>query len=255
MALYDESHNERPRNVFEAHLARPFKKAVDIVRNRVNKLSVRMASQAFLDQYPARSVPYIYSKLYGPFGLLAPRRNGQTGLLGLGPVVDLGAFATPRNSNIVVNREGPFYWCSTNATAYVTLTGGGLVVPAPVLPAGPAGDIFDPVFTNNGGGVSLNSFDGPFVWDYVLYDRKRGRRLHDDHMPPQVITAQNYANKENATPIRFDPNTEIEPRVRLLSVNPIGPAVDDSDAVYNDAVDRTAVFLNIMFIGYKVLGD
>ena len=256
MALYDESHNERPRNAFVAHLNRPFKKAVDIVRNRVNDLSVRMASQAFLDQYPARSVPYIFSKLYGPFGLLAPRRNGAAGFDGLAPVVDLGASIVPRNSNIVVNREGPFYWCSTNATGYVSLTytADPGTLPLPIINTTPVSDIFNPVFPNNGGAVTLNNFFGRSIricWDMTLYDKKRGRRLHDDFLPPQTITAQGYANKANATPIRFDPNTEIEPRVRLLEVRP--DTLLDTTQAFNAA--QFSAYLNIVFLGYKVLED
>lgn len=254
MALYDESTNERPRNVFEAHLARPFKKAVDIVRNRVNDLSVRMASPAFLDQYPARSVPFISSKLYGPFGLVAPRRNGAVGFDGLAPVVDLGDFITPRNSNIFINREGPWYWTHTNVTGYVSLTfTADPGTPPNAFAIRPAvNDIFNPVFPDNGGALTLNNFFGRgnrICWDLVLYDKKRGRRLHDDRLPPQVISAQGYANKENASPIRFDPNTEIEPRVRLLEVRMDDTL--DTDQAFNAA--QFAAYLNIIFIGYKVL--
>ena len=73
MALYDESHNDRPRNVFFEHVTRPFKRAVDLVRNRVDDLRVAMDTPAFLDQYPANAVPYTFSKLYD-FGLTTPRQ-------------------------------------------------------------------------------------------------------------------------------------------------------------------------------------
>jgi hypothetical protein len=256
MARYDQSTNERPRSAFEAHLRRPFKRAVDIVRNRVNDLSVRMASQAFLDQYPARSVPYIFSKLYGPFDLLATRNNGEVGFDGNAPVVDLGAFITPRNQNIVVNREGSFYWCSTNVTGLVSLTytSDPGTSPTPPIDTTPVSDIFNPVIPANGGAVSLLNFFGEgfrICWDLVLYDKKRGRQLHDGYLPPQVISGQGYSNKQNASPIRFDTNTEIEPRVRLLEVRP-GAALD-TDQAYDAA--QFNGYLAIMFNGYKVLGD
>lgn len=265
---YDQSHNQRPRNAFEAHLARPFKKAVDILRNRVNDLSFRMASPAFLDQYPARSVPFIYSKLYGPFGLVAPRRNGDVGFIGRAPVVDLGDFITPRNDNIIVNREGPFYWCSTNIAGYMSVTFREAPFPDGAIDGTrtydidtrPSSDIFDSWLSANGGAVSMNRFNNTtslgnagaakICFDLDLYDKKRGRKLHEDHLPPQVLTAQRFANKENVSPIRFDPNTEIEPRVRLLEVN---PDEFETDQAYDAGVADFKAYLNLIFIGYKVL--
>jgi len=256
---YDQSHNRRPRNALQAHVARPFKRAVDLVRDRAEALTRRMHQPAFLDQYPANAVPHIYSLLYR-FGLVSARRNGAVGFEGRAPVVDLGQELLPYRGSFFINREGPFYWLQTNAVGYVSLTydavpgNGGVVF---TDNAGPVGDIFDPVLTGNGGAETLNYFfanvnynDKPNIcWDLELFDNKRSRRLHEGHLPPQVITAQGYANKRNASPIRLDPNTDIEARLRLLEVRP-GDLLDTDQAF--DAA-QVAFYLNLCFIGYKVL--
>lgn len=251
---YDQSHNERPRDVLTAHVLRPFKRAVDVARNRVNDLRRRMAHPAFLDQYPARTVPYVFSKLYGPFGLVAARRNGAVGFEGRAPVAEAGDFILPRNDIVRVNREGAFYWTATNIAGYYSLTydaDPGLAANPGVISA-PVADIFDPVFPNNGGALVVNNFFGNGVricFDLVLYDKKRGRRLHENSLPPQVLCGQGYANKTNASPIRFDPNTEIEPRLRLLEVRP--DDLLDTDQAFDAA--QFAGYLSLNFIGYKVL--
>lgn len=256
---YDQSTNRRPRNALEAHLARPFKRAVDLVRDRTEALTRRMHRPAFLDQYPANAVPHVYSLLYR-FGLVAARRNGAVGFEGKAPVVNLGQELLPYRGVFFVNREGPFYWTQTNAVGYVSLTydadpGNGGVVFGDTV--GPVGDIFDPVLANNGGAETLNYFysnvqyeDKPNIcFDLELFDTKRSRRLHEGHLPPQVITAQGFANKRNASEMRLDPNTEVEPRVRLLEVRP-GDLLD-TDQAYDAA--QVQFYLNLIFIGYKVL--
>lgn len=255
---YDQSHNQRPRNAFEAHLNAPFKRAVDKIRNRVNDVARRLGNPAFLNQYPGNAVPYIFSKTY-QFDLVAPRRNGVVGFDGLAPVVDLGAFVLPRNGNIFVGRDGPFYWCSTNISGYYSLTydadpGFGVNTFINTLPVS---DIFNRAIEENGGALQVNYFFGHvdnddkanIAFDIELYDRKRGRRLHEERLPPQVLTAQGYANKETSNPVRFNVNSEIEPRIRLLEVRP--GSLLNTDQAFNAAQFRA--YLNFTFKGYKVL--
>lgn len=256
---YDQSTNIRPRNAIQAHVARPFKRAVDLVRDRVEALTRRMHIPAFLDQYPANAVPHVYSLTYR-FDLVSPRRNGAVGFEGRAPVVDLGDFILPYRGSFFVNREGPFYWLQSNAVGYVSLTydaapgNGGVVF---TDQSGPVSDIFNPVLTSNGGAETLNYFfanveyeDKPNIcFDIELFDNKRSRRLHEEQLPPQVITAQGYANKMNASPIRLDPNTEIEPRLRLLEVRP--GSLLDTDQAFDAA--QVQFYLNLSFLGYKVL--
>lgn len=256
---YDKSHNIRPRNAFEAHLLAPFKRKIESMRNRINHLVRVFDTPAFLDQYPGNTVPFIFSKTY-TFGLVASRNDGAVGFDGKASLVDLGSYLSPRNGNIFVGRDGPFYWCSTNITGYCSLTydsdpafgGNTFVNPKPVA------DIFSSAIDNNGGALMNNNFFGHvdyatrsnICFDLELYDRKRGRRLHEERLPPQVLTAQGFSNKENAQAVRLDVNTEIEPRVRLLEVRP--GSLLDSDAAYDAA--QFQGYLNLTFKGYKVLG-
>jgi hypothetical protein len=260
---YDQSTNRRPRNAIQAHIARPFKRAVDLVRDRVEDLSRKMHAPAFLDQYPANAVPHVYSLLY-KFDMVSARRNGSSGFEAQAEVVDLGKQVLPYRGALFVNREGPFYWLQTNAFGYTSLTyqsdpaNGGLVFRDEGGDK-PVGDIFDPVIGNNGGAETLNYFFGSSIdpnyskpcisWDVELFDTKRSRRLHESNLPPQVLTAQGFANKKNASPIRLDPNTDIEARVRLLEVRP-GSLLNTGQAF--DAA-TTKFYLNLVFVGYKVL--
>lgn len=281
MALYDESTNERPRNVFLEHVARPFKRAVDIVRTRVDDLRSAMNQPAFLDQYPANAVPYYFSKLYS-FDLTTTRRrlagDGGAGFEKLATLVEPARFILPRNGNVFVNREGAFHLCGMNANGYLSFTwdanpGALPVSPLPfdftgvpvIFGGAQAGDIFDSVLDNNGGAAALDYFYSipqggqqdfgdslrrPNIsFDLELYDRSRQRMLHDERLPPQLFTAQNYANKHDSTPLRFDVNTEIEPRVRILEMRMAN--LLENDQAFNAAVVRG--YLNLTFHGYKVL--
>jgi hypothetical protein len=258
VALYDESDNQRPRNAFAEHLTLPFKRAVNHVRERVADITRRMYQPAFFDQYPARAVPYVFSKRY-EFGLTAARNFGAVGFEGRAQLVDLGSFITPVNNNIFVNREGPFYWCGSNISGYMSLTygadpgfgGNTFINPVPVS------GFFNRAIEDNGGALQDNYFFGHvdyedkaiISFDLELYDRKRGRRLHEERLPPQLLTAQGYANKETPRSVRFDPNTEIEPRLRLLEVRP--GALLDTDQAFDAGQFRA--YLYLVFEGYKVL--
>lgn len=265
-ADYDESHNLRPRNVFEAHLYRPFQRGIRALRERIADLNQRVHSPIFLDQHPGRAVPFMFPKLYD-LGLVNPRSDdwgASTGFLADAPVVDLGAYLTPRNSNLIVGADGTFYWTSTNIAAWVSLTydadpglgtGNTDVNPLPVS------DIFDAAVEQNGGALACNYFFGDArltqsptgsvrtCFDIQLYDKKRGRRLHEEHIPPQLLCAQGYDNKLRSRQVRLPPNTEIEPRVRVLEVRPAG--LLDTDQAYAAAQFRA--YLGLVFKGYKVL--
>ena len=241
--------------MFEAHLARPFKRAVDWSRNRVNDLSVRMAAPAFLDQYPGRAVPYYFAMKYD-LGLLATRRNGIVGFDGLAPVVDLGDFLVPEK-NMFVNREGAFHWTSSNITGYASLTYDANPGFATVINPRPVGDIFDRAIENNGGALVQNYFFSHVdyqtramtCFDVQIYDRKRSKRLHEGWLPMQTLCGQDFANKRSARPARFDPNSEIEIRVRLLEER-MGDLLDTTQAF--DAAQFRG-YLYIVIGGYKVL--
>lgn len=266
---YDQSHNERPRNVFLAHLARPFKRACDAAISRADSIMQAMKSPAFLDQYPSNAVPYAFSKLY-EFELVAPRRDpNANGYLLLANTVDLGENLLPRNGNIRVGPDGDFYWTKTNAFGYMSLTwtqdpSDAALNSVQVFGGNSVGDIFDSVVDQNGGAEAVDYFginqraiesgSGFFglpsiSWDLQMYDAKRGKALHENRLSPEVLVAQRYDNKEVSFPTRFRVNTEIEPRVRILESNCGMPLI--TDAAFNDQISK--LYLSLTFIGYKVL--
>ena len=261
MPFRQQTDHDRRRNVFEERRSRPFKRAIDIVRNRVHDLTTEMNRPAFLDQYPANTVNHAYSLIFD-LGLLTARRNGVVGFEGLAPVVDLANFLRPRNGQIHINREGPFYWCRTNIVGYASLTysgvpGNGGAAFTDQAPTATVGDIFDPVFAANGGAETLNYFFSNVLYDtkpnmsfdLQLYDTKRNRKLHEGTIPPQLLTAQGYANKKRSSPMRFAPNTEVEVRLRPLEVR-MRDLLDTTQA-FNAALFRG--YINVTLLGYRVL--
>lgn len=261
---YDQSHNVRDRDPLTTQLARPFYRAIDTLRNRVNDLAELANTPVFLDQYPGNTKPWRFSKLYGPIPLTTARRitaDGSEGFEANALVANNSLFYSPRNGSIYVNREGAWHWTGTNVTGWVSLSYNAdpdfdpeardFINPIPVS------DIYNPAIEMNGGALQENYFFGHvnyatranIAWDMKLYDRKRARFLHDDALPSQVVTAQNFANKSLSSPTRFDPNTEIEPRIRIQEVRP--GSLLDTDTAYDAAQFRA--YLQITFFGYKVL--
>lgn len=263
-SIYDESHNERPRGALASHLARPFRRAVNVVRNRVNDLTVRLNQPAFLDQYPASTKPFAFARTFGPLPLTTAKKyaadSGQEGFERLAEAVDLGLYYKPNDGNVFINREGAFYLCSTNAVAHFSLNysadpgfGGGETWAS----VNGVGNLFDPVIGQNGGALSVNYFfshvdyqnRANLSWDMRIFDKKRNRYLHEGHLPSQVLTAQNYANKPVVSPVRFDPNTELRLDLRVLECRP-GDLLDTDDA-FNAA--QFSAWFTVFFEGYKIL--
>lgn len=260
MALYDESHNQRPRNVFDQHKQRPFKQAINTQRERTAALTSLLDDVAMLDQYPAKRVPFSFSKrfaipLTSARHVLTPAEGGAgTGFEALAPVADLQTEIEPENGgDVFVNREGPFYLTDIEAYGYVNLTfdsdpgfAGG-----PYTTAGAAADIFDSALRNNGGALSLNYFrshplytDKPNMsFDVRLRDKQRGVYLHSGRLSAHEV------KKEQEVVTRFDPNTTIEPRIRILEAR-MGNLLD-TDQAFNAAQFRGWVY--IILNGYKVL--
>lgn len=248
----------RPRTPFEEYTLLPFKQAISRGRSRVADLLRRVDTPAFLAQHPAKAVPFVYSKIFD-VTLTAARRNGAVGFLASAPVADLDAYVKPRDSNILVGRDGAFYLCSMNAACYVSLTydANPSFGTYTFVNSKSVSDIFDRAVEDNGGGLQCNFFfghqsyeDKPNVcFDLILHDKRRGRRIHDGHLPSQIMGSQNLGGRDVARSIRFDPNTEIEPRVRLLEVR-MGSLLDTT-AAYDAAQFKG--YLNIMFEGFKVL--
>ena len=248
-------------DLLERHLTRPFKLYVDSLRYKVSDLVDRLNAPAALDQYPGRRVPYAFSRLYGPVGPTTPRRGDAGGFEQLAPLVQPAQFLLPRNGTIKVGQIGSFVWQETNVYAYLSWTYGAdpaLAVPVETFPK--AGDIFDPVVSDNGGALAFNNFrfiegnpvgflpNPPNVsFDLGLYEKTRGRFLHDrDRLPIQLFAGQNFANRKVAQAIKFDPNTEIEPRIYINEVR-MGDALA-TDQAYLAA--QVKVYIFVTFHGY-----
>lgn len=250
-------------DILERHLTRPFKQYVDTLRNKVSDLADRLNAPAALDQYPGRRVPYAFSRIYGPIGPTTPRRGDAGGFEELAPLAQPSQFLTPRNGNIKVGQIGSFLWQETSVYAYLswTYSADPGLAPISVATFSSAGDIFDNVFPDNGGALAFNNFRflentppgllsagvPPDVsFDIGLYEKTRGRFLHDrDRMPINVFAGQNFANRKVAQPIRFDPNTELEPRIYINEVR-MGNTLD-TDQAYNAA--QVKVYLFVTFHG------
>lgn len=247
-------------DLLERHLTRPFKLYVDTLRNKVSDLADRLNTPAALDQYPGRRVPYAFSRLYGPISPTTPRRSGApVGFEGLAPLAQPTQFLTPRNGNIKVGQIGSFFWQETSVYAYLSWTyksDPGLATPVATFTS--AGDIFDNVIPDNGGAIAFNNFrfieqgagstlSPDISFDIGLYEKTRGRFLHDrDRMPVNVFAGQNFANRKVAQPIRFDPNTELEPRIYVNELR-MGHTLDTTQA-YN--ASQVKAYLFVTFLGY-----
>lgn len=257
MALYDESHNIRPRSVFKAHQEKTFKNAVGVQRDRVAAATSLLDDVAFLDQYPANRVPYVFSKRYN-IPLTSARHvptsaEGGTGVgfEALAPVATLGTELLPVNGNMLVNREGAFYLKSIRAYGYVSLTYDSDPGTGPTTNPLPVAGLFDSAINNNGGAWALNYFYSHPVYankpnisfDVRFYDKKRARFLNTSRLPAQEVL------KDQTDQLRFDVNTEIEPRLRVLECR-MGDLLDTTQA-FNAA--QFAGYLYLVFDGYKVL--
>ena len=166
-----------------------------------------------------------------------------------------------RNGNVKTGRDGSFYWCATNIAPYVSYT--FTTSPAAGTPVAgvPAGDIFSPVFGANGGAVALPntgySFDNSvslplskICFEIDLYDKKRGRSITDGRMPSEVFTGLTYNDKSTFGPMRWYPDTEIEPRVY---VNEVIMSNLLTNTYYNAA--SVAAYLCVCFSGFSALEE
>lgn len=230
---------------------------IDVLRNRVNDLNQKLGTQPYLDQYPGKTQPFIFSKLYGPIDLQTPRRSTNPGFESLAPLVNPRQGLLPRNQNILTGRQGSFYWTSVQTTCYVTasyVSDPGFAVPInPIEP----GDIFDPVFPRNGGATLFNNFStqgltqvGTSVpilgFEMSLYDKKRGRALADGLIPSELLCAGTFGFRHLPIPMRFDEDSEIEARVHVTEAR-LGTSLD-TDQSYD--ASRVKFYLAISFKGY-----
>lgn len=129
----------------------------------------------------------------------------------------------------------------------------GPVGNVPILEA-----VANPAFVVAGmaGGVALGFVRSvPHIsFDLDLYDKKRGRSLTGERMPAQLLLGHTYDMKNSfgGREMRFDPNTEIEPRLYVNEIR-MTDALDFSDAAFNAA--SVACYVNVLFKGTAVLQE
>lgn len=233
-------------NIFKSLWELPIRRAVQVLRNRVQRMNTKVGySPVYFDQYPGKVNTFVFSCLYGPI----PLTDGTS------ETFDSNTFFLPRGQNILTGRDGSFIWKETNVFAFgqrnTTAVG--------------AGDIFDPE-RNGGGGTVIQNFQGPLAinnnegddggddGDFAklsleidLYDKKRGRSITNGPMPIQVLLGGAFDFRSWDYAARFDPDTEIEPRLYVRD------ASQSSKLATSGFTDR--FFVNIVFKGVSVLQE
>lgn len=235
-------------DAFDRHLARPFLQRLQLLRERVADATDELGRNAQLDQYPARRVPQIYTRLFGPItGPIVARRSTATAQENTGTLATPDVWFTPKNGPLILGRDGCFVCTRMVAHGYMSLTWASdpTDLPTAVHPwgTGRVGDLFDDVVRGNGGGllqdqfayapIALNAVGGgaggripvsSFAWRMGLYDQKLDRYMHDgDSLPSSVFAGGAATSKLLAADGRFEETTIIEPRLYVdelsLSLN------------------------------------
>lgn len=206
-------------NLLEKHRQLPFKRFIDTISAKLADINDMLNEPAPADQYPGKIIPYALPLLYGPLPLVSATNPPTT------PV-------TARNGNALIGRELTFEVQSLAAYGFINI--GYTEDPGYDVPRiGPVGDIFDNIVDQNGGALPMDFFGGTFgqlsvalpnqmniSFDVELYDRLRGRRLHEGRLPVELFQSGRIAHRKIASPIRFEKGSNIEPRLYLNEIQP-----------------------------------
>jgi hypothetical protein len=260
MRTRQPDYDEKPNfgTLLQKHRQLPFKRFMDAISAKLADLNDILNIPAPYDQNPGRIVPYCVSALYGPLPLTTARRMpaslGGTGFELLAPLANPATPVLPRNGNILVGRELTLGVRSISAFGFVNFGYSGTPTYDVPRPATPVGDILDDVVQNNGGAMPLDFFGGTFStlstpvpnlmnisFDVELYDRLRGRRLHEKRLPVELMAGGRFANRELGSEIRFEMGSNIEPRIFINEIR-MGSALD-ATADFNAAQVKAYVML------------
>lgn len=232
--------------LLQKHRQLPFKRFMDVISAKLADLNDILNVPAAYDQYPGKIVPYCVSALYGPLPLTTARRMpasfGGTGFERLATLAQPAQPVLPRNGNILVGRELTLEVHSISAFGFVNFgysgTPASFTVPRPDTPVG---DLFDNVVDANGGAIPYDFFGGTFstlssaqpdLWnisfDVELYDRLRGRRLHENKLPVEIMAGGRFANRKMGSPVRFEMGSNIEPRIYINEIR-MGSSLNATD--------------------------
>lgn len=247
------------KTTLDAQKELPLRRYTEILRQQAERLRRKIGVPPQFSLYPQKEIPFIFSRRYGPISPTTVRRNGTVGFEGLAPVAQPQTFILPNNHNILVGLDGPFVWRQAKMQGLLTWTWAGADRPANTPNVTGNGGLFDDVISQNGGAIYFNNFsysdadvadDIPNVsWELELFDKKRGRYLHDGRLSSELFSGQSVANKQMPVEMIFDPRTEIEPRLYITEAR-VGTALS-TDALYNAA--NVKFYLNLMLIGARVV--
>lgn len=241
-------------DIFQGLRDLPFRRFALAQLNRAQDLVERLGVPALADQYAGKNEPALFSCWYGPIPMQATRRVGAVGFSGLAPLVDPSTPVLPRDTNPLTGSDRSFMWLDWNISAYLQWGyKSDPAIPGVLVPidSAPLADIFSPVL-GNGGAQVLQNFsqvfeDKPRVcFEIDLYDKKRGRSMTNGRIPGQVVLGGGYEFKRQFGPMRWDPDTEIEPRIFITEVK-MTDALATTQA-FNAA--QVAVYLNLCFRGF-----
>ncbi len=214
--------------LLEKHRLLPFKRFADIISSKLDDLNDLLLKPTPWDQGPGRIIPYSIPVLFGPLPLTSAGR-GFGAFEDDATLANPAKFYLPRNGNILIDQSFSFRCKSMSAYGFVnwgyTVTP-GFSVPSTVIVAGGVGDIFDSVLNENGGAMPLDYFGGTFStlstpypdlpnisFEVELYDRIRGRRMHDKNLPAEMFQGGRFGHRKTASPLVFEKGSQIEPRL------------------------------------------
>lgn len=268
MATNQPDYDVKPNfgTLFDKHRQLPFKRFMDVIGAKLDDLIELIDRPTPYDQGPGREIPYAVPVWYGPIPLtssgVATNTVGsltdQLGFQQLATPANPSKFIVPRDGDILIDQEFSLHVKSLNVYGFVSWgykSDPGFTVPV-INPNG-LGDILDAVGTDptqgpNGGAMPLDFFGGTFStlsgaqpnlpnisFDIELYDRQRGRRMHDNKLPSQMFAGGRYAHRKTASPLVFPKGAKIEPRLFVNEVR-MG-SVLDSVAIFNAAAVKAYV--------------
>jgi hypothetical protein len=252
--------------LLEKHRQLPFKRFIDVISAKVADVNDLLNRPAAADQHPGNIIPHAVPVLFGPLPLTTARRGsavngGSQGFELSAALANPAAFVTPRDGNMLVGRELSFQVQSLSVYGFVSF--GYSADPGfTVTKLGPIGDIFDPVIEANGGAMPLDFFGATFstnttvapdMWningDIELYDRLRGRRLHDAKLPIEMFQGGRMGHRKMASPIMFEKGSNVEPRLFINEIR-MG-SILDTQAVFDLALVK--VWLCVLFKGRQFI--
>lgn len=262
MATQQPDYDVKPdfANLVEKHKQLSFKRFLDLIDAKLDDLNDFLLKPAPYDQSPGRTIPGTIPVWFGPLPLTTARRttvatnSAAAGHELLATLATPDKFFIPRNGDINTGRESSFRAYSMSAYGFVNwgyTAQPGFNVPTSIVNVKGVGDILDAVGDNpaigqNGGAMPLDFFGGTFStistpqpnlpnisFEIELYDKLRGRRLHDGRLPSEMFGGGRHGPRKTPSPLVFPQGSKIEPRLYLTELR-MG-SILDTTAAFNAA--------------------